>query len=218
MSLKIIGAGVGRTGTHSLKIALEELGFGKCYHMEELLMHNPQNVKYWEDAKAGKPVNWEELFNGFQSAVDIPTFYFYKELMKVYPGAKVILTTRNEDSWYKSFGDTIVHSSKPSFGQILSMSFRMPFNKKLRQQLNVFKYAGGFLKEFFPDGFQNKAAATKFYNDWNKRVMETVPKEKLLVYNVKEGWEPLCRFLNVPIPAKPFPHSNTTAEFLGRKF
>lgn len=217
MPLKIIGAGVGRTGTHSLKLALEELGFGKCYHMDELIAYNPQNVKYWVDARAGKTVNWEELFDGFQSAVDIPTFYFYKEFMKLYPEAKVILTTRNPESWYKSFGDTIIRSSKPSFGQILSMSVRVPFNKKLRQQLNVFKFAGVFLKEFFPEGFENKEAVLKFYDNWNKQVMQTVSKEKLLVYNVKEGWEPLCRFLNVPIPAKPFPHSNTTSEFLGRR-
>lgn len=216
MPLKIIGAGLGRTGTHSLKLALEELGFGKCYHMDELIGHTPQNVSYWIDAKAGKTVNWEELFNGFQSAVDIPTFYFYKEFMKIYPDAKVILTTRNADSWYKSFGDTIIKQAKPDFFRILSMSIRLPFKKKLRQQLNVFKYAGGFLKEFFPEGFQNKTETIKFYNDWNKRVMETVPKEKLLVYDVKEGWEPLCRFLGVTVPAKPFPHSNTTTEFLGR--
>ena len=116
MPLKIIGAGVGRTGTHSLKLALEELGFGPCYHMEELIMHNPQNVKYWVDAKAGKPVDWEEVFKGFQSGVDLPIFFFYKDLMKKYPDAKVILTTRNPDSWYKSFGDTIINAGKPSFG------------------------------------------------------------------------------------------------------
>src|SRR5438046_4560925 len=116
--------------------------------MSKMITVKPDEVIYWADAKAGKPVNWEELFNGYQSAVDIPTFYFYKDLMKVYPDAKVILTLRNPDSWYKSFGDTIIPQSKPSFGQILSMSVRLPFNKKLRQQLNVFKYAGGFLKEF----------------------------------------------------------------------
>jgi hypothetical protein len=218
MPLKVIGAGVGRTGTHSLKLALEELGFGKCYHMDNLITESPQDVSYWSDAKAGKPVNWEELFKGYQSAVDIPTFYFYKELMKIYPDAKLILSTRNPEGWYKSFGDTIIRQSKPGLGQILSMSVRMPFNKKLRQQLGVFKYAGGFLKEFFPKGFENKEASIKFFNDWNQSVIATVPKEKLLVYNVKEGWEPLCRFLNVPVPSKTFPHSNTTSEFLGRRF
>lgn len=218
MSLKIIGAGIGRTGTHSLKLALEELGFGPCYHMEELIVHHPENIKYWIDAKAGKPTNWDKVFDGFQSAVDLPTFFFYKELMNAYPNAKVILTMRNPESWYKSFGDTIIHNSNPSIGQIISMSFRLPFNKKLRQQLNVFKWAGGYLKEFFPKGFKDKDAALKFFNDWNREVLATVPKEKLLVYDVKEGWEPLCRFLGVAVPSKPFPHSNTTAEFLGRRF
>lgn len=217
MALKVIGAGVGRTGTHSLKFALEELGFGKCYHMEELVAHHPENVTYWQDAKAGKPGKWDELFDGFQSAVDIPTFCFYKELMKKYPDAKVILSVRDPESWYKSFGDTIIKGSKPGIGQMLLMSFRLPFNKKLRQQLGVFKFAGIFLKEFFPNGFNDKESAIKFFNEWNQQVMNYVPKEKLLVYNVKEGWEPLCKFLNVPVPATAFPHSNTTKEFLGRK-
>jgi hypothetical protein len=218
MPLKIIGAGLGRTGTHTLKLALEELGFGKCYHMEELVMHHPENIHYWADAKAGKTVNWEELFMGFQSAVDIPTFYFYKDFMKLYPGSKVILTVRNPESWYKSFNDTIIRQSKPSLGKILSTSLRMPFSKKVRDRLKVFQYAGSMLKEFFTNGFEDKEATLKFFERWNQEVRNYVPADQLLVYDVKEGWEPLCRFLNVPVSQKPFPHSNTTAEFNARKF
>lgn len=217
MPLKVIGAGMGRTGTHSLNLALEELGFGKCYHMEELVMHQPEDIVYWENAKAGKPVNWDQLFSGFQSAVDIPTFIFYKELMQKYPGAKVILTVRNPDSWYKSFCDTIIRQAKPGIGKMVSMSFRLPFSKKLRQQLRVFKFGGQYLKEAFPKGFKNKKEALNVFNEWNTEVMEFVPKEKLLVYDIKQGWEPLCTFLNVPVPAKSFPHSNTTQEFNSRK-
>jgi hypothetical protein len=218
MPLKVIGAGFGRTGTHSLKLALDAIGYGPCYHMEELIAHHPEKLHYWQEAKASGETDWEKLFDGFQSAVDIPTFYLYKKLMAVYPGAKVILTVRDPDKWYKSFGDTIIRSSRPSFGRILSMSVRLPFNKKLRQQLQVLKFVGTFLPEFFPNGFEDKASAIDHFNQWNQSVMETVPKEKLLVFNVKEGWEPLCSFLNVPVPAQPFPHSNTTAEFLGRSF
>jgi hypothetical protein len=137
--------------------------------------------------------------------------------MEKYPDAKMIHTVRNPESWYKSFGNTIVRQSKPSLKQILSMTLRLPFSAKLRGQLRVFKFAGKFMKKFMPDGFENKDKTIAAFNQWNKDVMNTVPKEKLLVYDVKEGWGPLCIFLNVPVPENPFPHSNTTAEFNARK-
>ena len=217
MPLKIIGAGVGRTGTHSLKLALEELGFGKCYHMDVLLLEKPEQIVFWKNLKAGNPVDWDGFFRGFQSAVDMPSFFYYKELMKQYPEAKVILTVRSAESWYKIFGEKIIKKSNPSFGEMVSTMFRLPFDKGLRQRLNVLKFAGEYLRAFFPNGFKDKEGAIKFFNDWNRSVIEFVPAGKLLVYDVKEGWEPLCRFLNIPVPSKPFPHSNTTAEFIGRK-
>ena len=217
MSIKIIGAGIGRTGTHSLKLALEELGFGKCYHMDELIFHHPEKLSFWKEVKAGKKVDWDAFFTGYQASVDIPTFVHYKELMQVYPDAKVILTVRDPESWYRSFGETIIRKSKPTIGEIISMSFRLPFNKELRDRLQVLKFAGSYLSEFFPNGFQDKENALKFFHDWNQSVMDFVRREKLLVYDVKEGWAPLCRFLNVVVPRSPFPHSNTAAEFIARK-
>ncbi|HLF64269.1 MAG TPA: sulfotransferase [Saprospiraceae bacterium] len=217
MSIKVIGAGIGRTGTHSLKLALEELGFGKCYHMENLIMDHPERVSFWKDLRAGKEVDHEDFFKGYQSAVDVPVFPHYKQFIQWYPDARVILTVRDPESWYKSFGDTIIRSSRPSMGKIVRMSLRLPFNKTLRQRLSVLRFAGAYLKDFFPKGFENKEAALRFYHDWNQAVIDAVPKEKLLVYNLKEGWEPLCRFLNVPVPQKEMPHSNTTDEFLERK-
>jgi hypothetical protein len=216
MALKVIGTGMGRTGTHSLKLALEELGFSKCYHMEDLL-NRPADIIYWEDAYAGKSINWDELFSGYQAAVDIPTFMFYKELLLKYPEAKFIHTTRDPESWYKSFGDTIIKSSKPSIGQILAMSVRLPFSSKLRGQLRVFKFTGVFMKHFLPAGYTDKEKTIAAFKEWNRQVLEYIPKEKMLVFNAKEGWEPLCRFLNVPVPQKPYPHSNTTQEFNARK-
>lgn len=216
MALKIIGTGLGRTGTHSLKLALEELGFTKCYHMETLLQH-PADIVHWEAAMAGKPVDWDSLFSGYTAAVDIPTFIYYKELMQKYPDAKIIHTTRDAESWYKSFGDTIIRQSKPSIGKILSMSVRLPFSAKLRGQLRVFKFAGAFTKTFLPDGFDNKEKTIAAFHEWNRQVLATIPKEKILVFDAKQGWDPLCRFLNVPVPSVPFPHSNTTNEFNSRK-
>lgn len=217
MALKIIGSGFGRTGTHSLKIALETLGFSKCYHMENLLNH-PSDILYWEAARDGKPVNWDALFSGYQAAVDIPAYIFYKELMELYPDAKVIHTMRDGEGWYKSFGDTIIKSMKPSLGRMLSMTVRLPFSPKLRGQLRVFKYAGKFLKSFIPDGFDDKEKTIAAFNEWNRKVLESVPKEKLLVFDARQGWEPLCNFLGVDVPSVPYPHSNTTEEFNSRAF
>lgn len=216
MPLQIIGAGIGRTGTHSLKLALEELGFGKCYHMDSLIS-NPEQVTFWKNLKAGNNLDWDSFFTGYQSSVDIPTYYHYKIFMKQYPAAKVILTVRDPDSWYKSFNDTIIKKSKPSFGEIASTAVRLPFNPKLRQQLELFKFVGGYLKEFFPNGFEDKTSVLRFFNEWNQSVIDFVPANQLLVYDVKQGWYPLCTFLNVPVPSKPFPHSNTTKEFIARK-
>ena len=137
MAIEIIGAGFGRTGTHSLKLALQRLGFSNCYHMDDLV-GNPENLHYWEDARDGKHVNWDELFKGYRAAVDFPANMFYKDFMKFYPDAKIILTMRDLENWYKSFGDTIIRQSNPSLKQIVSMSFKLPFNKKLRKQLRVF--------------------------------------------------------------------------------
>jgi len=216
MTIEIIGAGFGRTGTHTLKLALQHLGFSKCYHMEELVM-NPESLHYWEDARHGKQVNWDELFKGYRAAVDFPTNMFYTDLMQHYPDAKVILTMRDPESWYKSFGSTIIRQSKPSLKQIVSTSFKLPFNQKLRQQLKIFKYAGKFLDEMFGGRFdEDKEKMINIFNSRNDHIKNTIPPEKLLIYEVKDGWAPLCNFLGRPVPDKPFPHSNTTAEFQAR--
>jgi len=217
MAIEIIGAGFGRTGTHSLKLALQRLVFSKCYHMEDLV-RNPENLHYWEDAREGKHVDWDELFKGYRAAVDFPANMFYKDFMKLYPDAKVILTMRDPENWYKSFGDTIIRQSNPSLKQIVSMSFKLPFNKKLWKQLRVFKYANEYLDDMFEGRFyEDKEKAINFFNNWNDRIKNTVPAEKLLIYEVKNGWKPLCDFLGCSVPDEPFPRSNTTAEFNTRK-
>src|SRR5438046_3146198 len=116
MSIQVIGAGLGRTGTMSLKVALEELGFAKCYHMLELLM-NPQQVVYWDAASDGKAVDWKALFEGYQAAVDYPACRYYRELMAQYPAAKVILTVRDPESWYESESATIFNVGRHRPGE-----------------------------------------------------------------------------------------------------
>src|SRR4051812_14465442 len=116
MAIRVIGAGVGRAGTMSLKAALEQIGVEKCYHMIELLMHAEQ-VRYWEQASAGQPVDWDTLFEGYQSIVDYPGCRYYRELLAHYPDAKVLLTVRNPESWYESARETIYQAGRPRAGQ-----------------------------------------------------------------------------------------------------
>lgn len=212
MALKVIGTGLGRTGTHSLKIALEQLGFGKCYHMVELL-NNPAGLKHFEEAERGENTDWDSLFQGYLSAVDYPVARYYKPLLTKYPDAKVVHTTRDPEAWYESCKNTIFWASKPSAGRILSMMVRMPFSPAIRKRLPVLKYNGSLIDLEFGKDLNDKAKVVDYFKKRDEEILKTVPKDRLIVFNVKEGWEPLCRFLNVPVPSTPFPVSNTTEEF-----
>ena len=212
MSLQVIGSGIGRTGTHSLKLALEILGFGKCYHMEELL-REPERLVYFEQAEKGEAVDWDALFEGYTSAVDYPVARYYKQIITAYPNAKVIHTVRDPESWYKSASETIFWASKPSLGRILKMMIRMPFSSNIRKRMPVLKYNGRMVDNIFGKDLKNKQEVIKRYNAINEETLNFLPKERSLAYDVKSGWEPLCNFLNVPIPSTPFPRSNIREEF-----
>jgi hypothetical protein len=213
MSLQVFGTGQGRTGTTSLKNALEHLGFGKCYHMFELLSH-PEQVVYFEKAERGEEVNWDELFQGYHSACDFPVVRYYKQILERYPDAKVIHTTRDPESWFKSVTNTIFWVVKPSPGRMLRMMIRLPFSSTLRKRLKVLKFNGMMVNKVFGNDLKDKAKVISVYNQHNDEVLRTIPKEKLLLYDVKSGWEPLCNFLGVPVPSIPFPKSNSTDEFV----
>jgi len=212
MALQVIGTGQGRTGTTSLKAALEHLGFGKCYHMLELL-NNPDQIVYFEKAEKGEKVNWDELFQGYHSAVDYPIIQFYKELIEKYPDAKVIHTTRDPEAWFKSISNTIFWATQPTPGRMLRMMIRLPFSSILRKRFRVIKFNGMMVGKIFGKDLKDKAKIIDYFNAYNRDVLNTVPKERLLIYDVKTGWEPLCQFLGVPVPSIPFPHSNTTNDF-----
>ena len=213
MSLQVIGTGQGRTGTASLKLALEQLGFGKCYHMFELF-HHPENLVYFQKADSGAPVDWDTLFDGYKSAVDYPVISYYKQLIVKYPEAKIIHTTRDAEKWYKSASETIFWASKPSIGRILQLLIRMPFVPMVRKRLPILKFNGKMLDHAYGNDLHNKETVIKRFNAINEEVVNTVPKERLLVYDIKSGWEPLCKFLNIPVPSTPFPRSNDTEKFL----
>ncbi len=214
MPLKVIGTGVGRTGTLSLKYALEELGFGKCYHMMELINNYPEQVIYFEAAERGEKVDWEKMFGDeFQSAVDFPVAKYYEQLAAYYPDAKLIHTMREPESWYKSAFATILNVGGPPLPVLIKMMFRSLTNPLVRKQMRVFKYVGGMKKSMFGDDMANKQAVIGLYNKFNEEALAKLPKKNLLIYDVKTGWEPLCNFLGVPVPNKPFPKVNSTEEF-----
>jgi hypothetical protein len=206
--MKLIGAGFGRTGTTSLKAALEELGLGPCYHMSETFK-NSEHVDTWLAAAEGRPVDWKALFSGYQATVDWPGCSFYRELMALYPDAKVLLSVRDPESWYRSCIDTIykithvfpispVGRYLPGLGKNTRMIERLIWENT------------------FHGRFRDKAHAIAIFERNIEEVRRVVPAERLLIYDVKEGWEPLCRFLGVPAPDKPFPRLNDTREFQRR--
>lgn len=211
-SLKVIGAGLGRTGTESLKKALEILGFGACYHMFELTIKHPEHLPEWEKLIAGEKPNYEFLFDGYQSTADFPACMFYQEFIEQYPQAKVVLTVRDADKWYDSASKTIFKGVPASVMPLIRLTSL--FSKKARASLLTIPFAREVVNNRFFEGRTNDREHTKaIFNAWNEEVKRTVPPDRLLVFEVHEGWEPLCRFLNVPVPATPFPHVNKSDTF-----
>jgi hypothetical protein len=211
--VKVIGAGFGRTGTWSLKAALEELGFGPCYHMTEVFAH-PGHADFWCSAWLGEPVDWEGVLGGYEATVDWPACTFYEELMERHPEAKVLLSVRDPERWYESTRTTIYELSMLLDG---STTARVIFG--LISLLVFGGFAGGrsslvnnmIWQGTFDGRFEDKAYAIEVYKRHNDEVKRRVPSERLLVYEVKEGWGPLCEFLGAPEPEEPFPHLNDAA-------
>jgi hypothetical protein len=197
--LKVIGAGFGRTGTLSLKSALEELGFGPCYHMVELF-HKPGALDQWIDITRGAPADWHTVFAGYQATVDWPACTFYQELMHTYPDAKVLLTVRDPKRWYES-----------AYSTIYQVSHRNPALSPHARLVHDLIW-----ERTFHGQFEDKDSAIAVYMQHIEEVKQHVPPEKLLIYDVKEGWEPLCAFLKVEVPTDtPFPHLNDRDNFAG---
>jgi hypothetical protein len=201
MALKIIGSGFGRTGTASLKLALEILDFGPCHHMEEVLQH-PEQVPHWQAIAAGKPVNWDVVFAGYRSQADWPGAHVWRELAAAYPEAKVIHTIRPEEQWWKSFSATI--------GTLLAHYKDSPAPPHVKAMIDA---AYEMICVQTMSGSVDRESALAAYRRRTEDVRATIPPERLLVFDVAQGWEPLCRFLAVPVPAEPFPRVNSAEEF-----
>jgi len=199
--LLVIGAGFGRTGTMSLKAALELLGFGPCYHMTEMA-GNPGHFRLWRAAWDGEQVDWRRLYARYRATVDWPGCLYYRELMATFPQAKVILTVRDPDRWYDSVRDTL-YSLKTATDAYLDESGRR----------HAVQYENRIWTDTFAGRFTDREFAIGVYQRHNQQVRDTVPADRLLEYQVADGWQPLCAFLQVAVPEQPFPRLNDTQAF-----
>ncbi len=197
--MKVIGAGIGRTGTYSLKLAINQLGLGPCHHMEVVLDNMPQQVPLWNAALNGEP-DWATIYDGFKSADDWPTAKFFRELYAAYPDAKFVLTDRSPKSWAKSFSYTI-------YSLVGQRNEAPPEMRDWLNMVNNVITATGIPEGLDEDGLMQAFVAH------NEAVKATIPADQLLQFEVKQGWRPLCEFLDVPVPDEPFPRTNDRAEF-----
>ena len=193
MTLKVIATGFGRTGTDSLREALNLLGFGPCHHMFEVGA-NPVQKERWRAFVQGAPADWPSLFEGYGSCVDWPSAHYWMELVAFYPDAKVILTWRTAESWWESFSTTIL--------QVISTS-------EERESLGVALVA----EQVFGGRPDDRDHAIARYEANVAEVLATVPAERLLVHRLGDGWEPLCAHLGVPVPEVPYPSRNAKDAF-----
>jgi len=200
MALKVVGAGFGRTGTLSLKVALEKLGVGPCYHMMEVFPR-PEHIAMWHRLAFGQPIDWDQLFAGFQATVDWPSARWWREIAAHYPDAKVLLSVRDPEDWYKSMSDTIAQPLREP----------APDNAAEIVRLQSEMVRKAILAETFDNRFEDKAHSIEVFKRHTQEVCDTIDPARLLVFDVREGWAPLCRFLDVPIPDEPFPRLNDTA-------
>ena len=194
MALKVIGAGYPRTGTSSLKLALEQLGFGPCHHMREVIMDMP-SAALWVEAAEGRP-DWDAIFARYQSCTDAPACSFWRELADYYPDAKVLLSVRDPEQWFESTQATVfsdqmrgMHSGTPMeafFAKVVTAEFGERIHDR----------------DFMLAQFERR----------RQEVIAAIPAPRLLVYDAHEGWGPLCAWLGVPVPETAFPHANTRAE------
>jgi Sulfotransferase domain len=201
MTLQIIGAGFGRTGTNSLKLALEHLGLGPCHHMFEV-RDNPAQLPGWEAAARGEAVDWDRIFEGYRSQVDWPGARYWRELARHFPKAKVILTIRDPDAWYDSVEATIL--------QLLASRGKLP-----TPHLNALVEMGQetVAEQVFGGRMTDRAHAKAVFRDHIAAVQAEIPNDRLLTFDPGEGWAPLCRFLDLDAPDIAFPKTNSSRQF-----
>jgi len=206
MALEVIGAGFGRTGTLSMKAALEQLGYGKCHHMLEV-MPDDEQLGIWHRISQGETPDWDKVFEGFGASVDFPSAGYWREIAAHFPDAKIVLTSRDFDGWYASASETIWAFSEVIPGWIMMI----PKVRKIREMV----YAA-IWDRVFHGKFADKAAARQVFEQHEADVKAAFGPDRLLVFHPKQGWEPLCEFLGQPVPVGAFPNLNDRDEFIKR--
>ena len=195
MALKIVGAGLGRTGTKSLKDALELLLGAPCYHMLEVF-GRPDHADLWRKAAEGEMPDWDALFDGYEAAVDWPAAAFWREISDAYPDAPVLLSVRDSsEAWWRSADRTIFEV------------MRRPMDPSPWTEMVQALFAERFVLPV------EKQPAIEFYERHNEEVRRTIPASRLVEWKPGDGWEPVCDMVGVPVPDEPFPLTNTTEEF-----
>ena len=197
MEMRVVGAGVGRTGTHSLKLALEQLLGGPCHHMLEVFA-DPEQIAGWTEAVDGEPVDWSVLLERFTAIVDWPGASFWPELSAAFPDALVLLSVRDcPEDWYRSASNTIfvgLEHLAPEMGAWGHSVVKL-------------------MRDRFSDRFAEPTAMMDAYERHNDAVRKAIPTSRLLEWRPSDGWEPICERLRLPVPDTPFPLTNTTDEF-----
>ena len=201
MTLKVIGAGLGRTGTLTLKTALEQLGFAPCHHMVEVFAH-PEQADFWRRAAEGEAVDWEEVFGAYNASVDWPSCHFWRQLAARYPDAKIVLSLRDPERWWESMDATILQVTRAMFADPARRA-AMRFIELILVDQTL---AGDLSRDNVIAAFERHNAA----------VRAAIPSERLLVFEAAQGWTPLCQFLGVPVPETPFPKVNSRDEFMSQ--
>ncbi|MEE4155080.1 MAG: sulfotransferase family protein [Erythrobacter sp.] len=196
MALEVIAAGLGRNATFSMKFALEKLGFGPCHHMVEVFADGARQIPLWIAASQGRP-DWDAIFEGFRATSDYPSASYWRELAAHYPAAKVVLTTRDPDSWFESVSETIFSDA------MQGGAVGTPLGEMMHGV--IFSHFGG-------GDIRDRAFMTDWYRRRNQKVIDTIAPERLLVFHPKDGWEPLCAFLGVEVPGVKFPKVNSRDE------
>jgi Sulfotransferase domain len=206
--MRVIGAGMGRTGTLSLKVALERLGFAPCYHMLEVIDH-PDHVPMWAAAARGEQSGWERALGGYLATTDWPACTFWRSLADAHPTARILLSVRDADRWYDSMLNTVHRIA--GFARSAPPGAAPAEMRAFAAMVDTLVWQGTF-----GGRFEDRRHAIEVYRRHNEEVRRGVAPERLLVYELGAGWEPLCAFLGVPVPDEPFPHLNDTASFQAR--
>ena len=199
MGLRIIGAGLGRTGTASLKTAIEMLGIGRCYHMKEVLA-NPEHIGFWVDVAEDR-ADFDRIFSDFAATVDFPACIYWRDLIDYYPEAKIILSIRDAENWFRSTQKTFF---SPRWWE---SDFSGSFGAMCKATIG----------RFFDGEIHDQDHLIESFNRHVEEVKAVVPPERLLIFEAAQGWQPLCKFLDLPMPDEPFPHANReqdTRDFL----